>query len=122
MDIAAAAQDVVDQLVAGGVRAVVDGRDLNPPAVQIRPPTLHYRFGRGAAADWEAWAVVPDTGMRTDLAALSDLLEKVQAALGHVGVQARPDTVTLADGGTVPAYVLTWSSKITDTARRTHHG
>lgn len=112
VDIDAAVQDIVDRLTTAGVRATVDGRDLNPPAVQVRPPTMHYRFGRCANADWQVWVVVPDTGMRTSLAALSTLLEDTQAALNLAGVDATPNTVTLADGGTVPAYVLTWSSKI----------
>jgi len=112
MDIAAATQAVVDELVAAGVRATRDGRDLNPPGVQVRPPTIHYRFGRDATADWEAWAVVPDTGVGPSLTALSKLLDAVGKALGGRPVQARPDNVTLADGGIAAAYVLTWSAKI----------
>lgn len=116
MDIYAAAVAVVDKLVADGVRATLDGRDLNPPAVLVRPPTVSYRFGRDGDADWEAWAVVGDTGSKQSLDALSDLLERVSAALVRP-VQARPDVISLADGSTVPAYVLTWSGKIPATPK-----
>jgi hypothetical protein len=120
VDIYAAAAAVVDQLVAAGVRATLDGRDLNPPAVLVRPPTVTYRFGRGGDADWEAWAVVGDLGSRQALDALSTLLEAVSAALVRP-VQARPDVISGADGSTVPAYVLTWSGKIPATSKETRH-
>lgn len=112
VDLAAATQAVVDQLVAGGVRATLDGRDANPPVVQVRPPILHYRFGRGIECEWQAWAMVPATGMRGDLLALGELVDATQAALAGAVVTATPDEAALADGSTVPMYRLTWNERI----------
>lgn len=112
MDLAAATQAVVDQLVDGGVRATLDGRDMNPPCVQVRPPSLTFRFGKGWDAAFEAWAMVPATGMRADLKALGELVDAAQAALVGAAVTATPDDVVLADGGTVPMYRLSWTQRI----------
>lgn len=98
-------------LIAAGIRAVVDGRDVNPPAVQIRPPVLHYRFGRGCyAADWEAYVYLPDTGTEQVLKAALPLLDQVQTALKGVVTTATPTDFALADGGTAAGYTLTWST------------
>jgi hypothetical protein len=107
-----AVQAVVDRLRASGVRATQDGRDANPPCVLVRPPTLHYRFGKGWTGDMEAWAMVPATGQRVDLSALGGLLDDVQDALAGAVVTATPDEAATADGGTVPIYRLTWTQKI----------
>jgi hypothetical protein len=113
VDLAAAAQAIVDRLTGAGVRATVDGRDLNPPVVQVRAPTMSFRFGKGCwDAEWEAWAMVPATGMRGDLKALGDLVAAVQDALGGAVVTATPGEVVLADGSTVPMYRLTWTQRI----------
>lgn len=103
----------VAQLEAAGIRATYDGRDANPPCVLFRPPTVTTRFGAGSwDAEITAWLMVPDTGMRTALAALSELLDSVQAALGFAVVTARPDETTLADGSTVPVFVTTWTLRV----------
>lgn len=112
MRVDAAVGAVVDRLTAAGVRATDDGRNANPPCVLVRPPTLHYRFGKGWTGDMEAWAMVPATGQRVDLTALGGLLEDVQAALAGAVVTATPDEATTADGGTVPIYRMTWTQKI----------
>lgn len=113
MDLKAATQAVVDTLTAGGVRATLDGRDANPPCVLVRPPTLTFRFGKGCwDAEWEAWAMVPDTGHSTSLTALGELVTAAQDALGGAVVTARPAEASTADGGTVPTYTLTWTARI----------
>jgi hypothetical protein len=100
-----------EQLTAAGIRAAVDGRDVNPPAVLLRPPTIHYRFGRGAyACDWEARLFLPDTGTEQALKAALPLLDKVQTALDGVITTAVPADYALADGGTAVGYTLTWST------------
>lgn len=113
MDLDAAMQGVVDELRAGGVRAVMDARDANPPCVLLRPPTIHFRFGKPTyTADFEAWAMVPDTGQSSSLVAAGDLVTAVSEALGGRIETATPDDATLADGGTVPIYRLTWTQRI----------
>lgn len=113
MDLAAAVNDVVRRLKAGGVRAAVDARDINPPAVLVRPPALTYRFGKGYAdAEWSVWVLVGSSGKSQELTQLSALLDQVQTALDHSGVTARPDDAVLPDGSTAPMFVLSWTSRI----------
>jgi len=112
MDIAAAAQDLLDRLDAAKIRASVDSRDLNPPCVQLRPPTLTFRFGKGWDATWEAWVMLPDAGQKQALAGFGPFLEEVQEALGYLAQTARPDTTALGDGGFVPTYVLSFTTRI----------
>jgi hypothetical protein len=113
VDLEKACKDIVDQLTAAGIRATVDARNLNPPCVQVRRPTLHYKFGRGIAeADWELWLMVPDSGTSQALKTVSELLTDVQTALGFAAVEATPDDAALPDGSTVPMYRLTWSKRI----------
>lgn len=103
--------DYREKLLAAGIRASIDGRDVNPPAVLIRPPTMFYRFGRGCyACDWEARVFLPDSGTEQALKAALPLLEQVQSALGGVVVTATPADFQLADGGTAPGYALTWTT------------
>lgn len=112
-DIEAAVSDVVRRLRAAGIRAAVDARDLNPPAVLVRPPTLTYRFGKGYAdAAFDAWVMVGSSGKSQELKQLSALLDQVQAALNHQGITARPDDAVLPDGSTAPMFVLSWTSRI----------
>lgn len=114
MDLAAAVQDVVDRLKAGGIRATADGRDLNPPAVKVQPPVMTFRFGKGCwDAEWTAQLVVPDSGHAASLRALGPLITAVQDALGGAVVTARPQSVDLSDGaGSAPGYALTWTARI----------
>lgn len=113
MKIREAMQGVVDTLTAAGVRATLDGRDANPPCVLVRPPTMQFRFGKGYwDAEMTAWALVPDSGMSGAMDTLGILVSEAQAALNYAAVTARPDDTTLADGATVPTYVLTWTQRV----------
>lgn len=113
VQIAEAMTEIVEQLRAGGVRAVLDPRDVNPPCVLVRPPTVSYRFGKGNwDAEWTAWALVPSAGTNVDVAAVGQLLDDLQAALTYAVVTATPDDAVLADGSTVPMYSLSWTSRI----------
>lgn len=110
-DVLALMDSYVAQLTAGGVRATTDPRDLNPPAVLIRPPALHYRFGRGCiAADWTARLYLPDPGTREALELALTQLDAIQQALGFAVVTATPADFSLLDGATVPGYTLTWQT------------
>lgn len=113
VDLASATQDIVDRLTRAGLRAALDERDLNPPAVIVQPPALTYRFGRGADASWTAHAVVPNTGRGPALRALGELVDRVVAALGGLPVQGRPfDLLVPEFSAPLPAYELTWTARI----------
>lgn len=108
-----AMQAMVDRLAAGGVRACTDERDLNPPAVLIRPPALNYQFGGCVAGDWELFAAVPDAGTGPSLAALDELIAATQAALAGAVVRAAPAALRSNDSGApLPAYRLTFTSDL----------
>lgn len=113
MNVRAAMDAVVEQLLAGGVRATVNGADVNTPCVLVRPPTMSYRFGKGYwDAEMTAWALVADTGTGNAMTALGELVTAAQLALNYAIVTARPDETTLVDGSTVPTYVLTWTQRV----------
>lgn len=114
MDIDAAAGAIVADLRAAGIRATVDERELNPPAVFVAPPALTYRFGKGGwDASWTLSAVVPDNGRRPALAALGDLVTDVQAALSGRVVAGRPVDLFVPGGAApLPAYELTFTERI----------
>lgn len=113
MNLAEAVAGIVQQLRDAGIRATDDARDLNPPAVQVRPPEIAWRFNKGGwTATWELWCIVPDAGAHQSLETVSDLIEQVQAALGWHAQSARPDSVVLPDLSTVPGYILTFTETL----------
>lgn len=113
VDLVGAVQAIVAKLEAGGVRAVTDARDVNPPCVQVRAPVLSWRFGKNCwDAEFSAWAITGDAGTTENLRAQSALIDAVQAALDGVVVSARPDDALMVDGSLLPIYVLTWSARI----------
>lgn len=116
MDVAAAAQAVVDRLTAGGVRATLDERDINPPCVFVGPPAVVYRFGRGDyTAEWTAWAVTGAAGRNVDLTNLGALLQAVGVALDWASVRADPYDLPLPhQAAPLPAYRMTWTETVRD--------
>lgn len=106
-------QGYLDALTAAGIRASDDPRDINPPMLLLRPPTLSYRFGRGCvAADWTARLVLVNAGVRQALAEALPLLQQIQDALQLV-YTATPADFDLPDGGgPTPGYQLTWSTHL----------
>jgi len=103
-----------DAITAAGVRCVLDARDVNPPSVLIRPPTLSYRFGRGCVgSEWAAWLMLPDAGQLDALRVGFPILDTITDALAGAGVavvDATPSDFQSADGGTVPGFILTWKN------------
>jgi hypothetical protein len=112
LELSAACHDQLQQLTRAGVRAVLDPRDVNPPCVLLMPPAVSYAF-RHWDATWTAYALATDAGPVPSLVQLSRLVADVQAALGGAVTTGEPADVTLPDGaGQVPAYALTWTSKL----------
>lgn len=103
--------DLQDQLTAAGVSACIDPRDLNPPAVWIRPPGIRYTFGGGAELSWDLVAAVPDSGTSSAVAALDSLLQAAQSALGGAVTAAARTEVPAAEGSPpLPAYRLIFTT------------
>jgi hypothetical protein len=114
MDVAAAVASVVDRLTAGGVRAYLDERDVNPPCVFVTPPAVAWRFGRGDfTATFTVWAVTGAAGRNVDLTNLGALLEQAAAALGFAAVTAEPADLLLPhEAAPLPAYRMTWKETV----------
>jgi len=113
--------DVIAQMEAyqtaveeAGVRCALDARDVNPPALLIRPPTLRYRFGRGCiGADWAAWLYLPDSGQIHSLRTGLPILETIHGALASAGVavlSATPADFQPPDGAILPGFILNWTT------------
>lgn len=102
-----AAQDVIVQrLTAGGVRAVTDERNVNPPCVLVYPPTLAFRFGRPAFdAEFRLLAIVGDAGRDNATAALDALVGTVLECVGVL--TGTPAQWFGVEGAPLPAYELT---------------
>ena len=116
IDLGAAAQEVLNTLVAAGISAAVDMADLNTPGVFIPPPTVAYRFTkRDAEASWRLVAAVANTGRGAALAELGLLVDRVQAALGGAITSAAPvDLASVDGGGPLPGYELLFRTRILD--------
>lgn len=102
----------LSQLRAAGIRATDDPRDINPPAVLLRPPVLQFRFGRGCiGAEWTARLVLINAGTRQALQEALPLIEQIQDALQGAVITATPAEWDLPDGGgPTPGYQLTWAT------------
>ena len=103
-----------DAITRAGVRCALDPRDLNPPALLIRPPSMDYRFGRGRIAiTWNAWLYLPDAGVVDALRNGFPMLQKIHEALADLGVavmHTEPADFQTADGGIMPGYTLNWNT------------
>ena len=113
-DILAQMEAYRDAVNAADVRCVLDARDVNPPCLLIRPPTMNFRFGRGCiSATWAAWLYLPDAGQINAVRMGVPMLTQIQDALSTVGVailSATPTDFQPPDGGIVPGFILNWNT------------
>ena len=116
IDIGAATADLVATLQAAGVSTSMDLRDLNVPGVYVLSPDVAYRNGHTADATWKIVTAVPNTGRSAALANLGVLIAVCNRALGERVVAARPvDLATLDGAGPLPAYELTFTTRLVQT-------
>lgn len=114
-DILADAQAYVLALNDAGIRATLNPADLNPPAVLIRMPVLHFRFGRGCiAADWEARLYLIDNGVEQAMKTGIPMITDIQNAMGWPVVDAVPRDWLLPDGGLSLGFEFTWTTHPSD--------
>jgi hypothetical protein len=89
---------VTEPLEEAGIRWTTDFQKLNAPCVYLPIPVLSFRFGKDAVdVSFSPVAVVQNTGNRAAIESLSDLIVRVQEALGFSPTTARPVDVTTAD-------------------------
>jgi len=114
VNVADAVQGIVDRLLAVGIRATLDERDINPPCVYVAPPPITWRFARNDFdAEFTIWCVTGAAGRNVDLVNLGELLDDVTAALQFAAVRGEPASLLVADqAAPLPAYRLTWSERV----------
>jgi len=104
----AAVEQVRARVEQAGIRAVIDPRDIHPPAAWITVDQIRDTFLRGdPEVDVAVLLIVPDSGHRVALANLSDLLDKLLASGIVFDREIEPEAVTLPSGGSaLPALKL----------------
>jgi hypothetical protein len=114
VDIAGATRAVVDRLTAAGLRATLDERDVNPPAVYVGPPSVSWRFhARDFDAVFTAWVVVPNSGRDIALGNLGPLVDRAAAAIARPITTAEPGDLSVPDiTAPLPAYRLSWTERV----------
>lgn len=114
MNVADAVQSVVDRLIAVGIRAVRDIRDINPPCVFVAAPAIEWRFARNDFdAEFVLWVVTGAAGGDVDLTNLGEQIDDVTAALQFAAVRAEPNNLLVPEqSAPLPAYRLTFTERI----------
>jgi len=93
---------LLDALDQAEIRWCLSMRDIDPPTVFVPLPTLAFRFKESNfRADYRLVLIVPNTERRLAIDALSELLDRVQRALGFRAESATPVEVALADNSAV---------------------
>lgn len=104
------AQDTVDALRAAGIRATMDPRNLNLPAVLVVPPAIVLDVSCGGTARFTAYAVSRAPGNADAWKSVDGLLEQVAAVVDVEEV--RPTQYTTDDTGALPALEIVWTSAL----------
>lgn len=112
--IAQAAAIIVERLVAAGIDATLDNRDLNPPGVYVAAPTILFSQLDGYKATFDLYAAVPNAGRSEALEQLSGLVLATRAVWGTDA--AYPIELLIPDQtDPLPAYRLPVTVQITTT-------
>jgi len=105
------AAEIVDTLIAAGVRASTDPQTVAVPAVLVPPPRREFNIGCGYTAHWELPALAP-APIGANHTTWADLDRLVTVAADVLPVEEAPlVTVNLA-GTDYPAYLLRWSEAL----------
>jgi hypothetical protein len=107
----ARATQLVEALVAAGVRATVDPSAVNPPAVLVVPPTRAYDIGCGFTATWSLVALAP-AGQGADRTTWAQLDALVDAVAAAVALERAELVAYTLNGTSLPAYRCTFQEAI----------
>jgi hypothetical protein len=104
-----AALQIVEKLVAAGIRATTDPGALNPPAVLVVPPRRDYDVACGYTAVWNVHAIGagPTGGDRTTWAQLDALIDAVAATFA---IQVAQPGAYVLGPNTHPSYQITFTT------------
>lgn len=104
---------IVDRLTDAGIRASADERDMNPPAVYVSLRRLMFDHLAGYTMECALYAVVPNTGRLSSLAALGPLADQLRAVWPTAEAVAE-DLYPLDPGDPLPALRFDLSVKVDD--------
>jgi hypothetical protein len=111
VDLDLALQQIVDDLKAAGIRAVLDERDVNPPCVLVTFDPTGGGFDRLKGNGWGAtvWlrCVAPASGRKAAWRTLGPFVESVRAVLPVRGWSPQ-DLVPVDGGDPLPTITLTY--------------
>ena len=102
-----AAETVVGDLVAAGIRATMDPRSVNLPAVLVVPPQFDRETSCIGRALFTAFLITRGPGNADAWQSLDALLEQVSTVLAVD--QIRPASYVLDDGAPLPALEIQWT-------------
>lgn len=105
--------DLVDTLVAAGLRAAVDPADLNLPGVLVTLDGIDYDVLDGYTLATRLVLVVPDNGHVRSLAALATLLNQVVDVIDPAGRVTAGTTVLPGNPSPLPALSVPVNLRIT---------
>lgn len=103
--------DYASVLNAGGVRATLDPRSVNPPCLLLIPPTMALDVSCGGTATFLAYAITRGPGNLDAWKSLDDLVSKAAAILPLEAFE--PGSYALDDGTPLPCLILTWTEALT---------
>ncbi len=94
-------------LVAGGVRATADPRSALPPCVLVTPPVRRYDLNAGYSVEWRLVCLAPAPGTADTWVALDGLVDAVEELVDVELAEPGSYTLPVAEGASLPAYILT---------------
>ncbi|MBF6085296.1 hypothetical protein IU485_28405 [Nocardia cyriacigeorgica] len=108
IDVAGVLDQVVATLAAGGVRASVDPRNLNPPCAWVVGRSVaHDLLGGGGTVTVNVYLIAPDAGTPQAWRTLTELLNDTLAVLDPDADTELSESITLpGGGGPVPAFLV----------------
>lgn len=110
-------RELRDQLRAADLRAVLDGKDLNPPAIWLTPDRVTDLTGCGGELHVDLWLTVGDQAESRALGALTPMLADALAVLEAADLPVIGDITTelvmpASGGSPLPALKITTSLSV----------
>lgn len=100
--------DLVDSLTAAGLRATIDPRDVNAPAVWVSPRQIAHDILSGGTVTVDLWLIAPDNGIPAALAVLADMLDTVLSVVDPDAPTSLAESLALPDTpAPLPAFRVT---------------
>lgn len=91
-----------------GIRATIDPRDVNAPAVWVSPRQIDHDILAGGTVTVDLWLVAPDNGTPRALAVLDEMLSAVLGVVDPDAPTSLAESLKLPDSpAPLPAFRVT---------------